>query len=1345
MTNVRYLRRTTHLPASPSTVSGQEQRAGNRSGPLRPGLAVVSLLALVIMFASDAAMAADEAFTFGRTSIGTAPSGAAGGTIIDSNRNGLGFSARAGHEAGGTVGRNESVSLFGLSPYVNIGNGLLFGDSRLTYANNGGLAWSFGGGYRHYITAWDAVVGGYGYVDRDQITGASFRQWSVGGEILADDWESRFNWYQPTGNTSTQTGTRIDPGSAVFEESRVLFDRINTFAEALQGFDAEVGFRLPGKCSERFDIRAFGGGYQYEGAGLPAFTGFSTRLQADVGDWLELGLKLTDDEVFHTNVTFGAIVHFGGFHSQEHTSRCAMQRLAEPVRRNLNIASAVSDVTVGGEVARAADGTELTIIHVNSNAPAGGTGTVEMPFNSLATGLAVPGADVVFTHAGSIFDLPPDNLVVLEADQNLFGEGLIADPSGNRVVVNVVQLAGIGDLTLPASPTFQSNMTLSRPILSNSAGPAVTLGDESRFGGFVIDASGSEGILADSVSNVVIRDTLITDAARDGILLTNVLNSATILDTQIIDAAGAAFHVDGGSALIGFSSTSIGIDPAYGSIVNRANESVLIENTTGGSVNMTGSTIGDPTDQTISGGSGIVIRNSAGNAIIDNASILDSPGTGISITDSSGSYFFRDTIRDSTRIENAVGASVLVSDLAESGRVSFENLDIVTPQGGGIDINRLAGQFNFTQDLAIGTAAAGSVAPFISVDSSLATGMVTFGGDIAITAVPAVTPPTESGGRGIELINNVAGSSFTASGQTTIISVGGEGIAIADDDSTIIFGSLTTGGVTVQESGLEAVSIMNADGAVLFRNNANLIQNTNAGNPLLNIRSSEGPIQFDFLQVLAGTTDTGVHIQDNITGANGPGSVVIDTLGIVTTGGVGLFGTNNTLIRTQTGNIDATNAPAVDISNSGIDINLEQVTSINSPTFGIQLVETNKDLSNHPIVAKNFTVQGDAARNPTALSGGQILAATDEGVRLENAGQVSLRAMEIRDNLYGIRVFNSGITTEDDQLLELFGDSIAENDIRGLESFNLTELDIRDSLFDDNGDTAGGRRETMFLEYNERANDPTTTDFDEYDNPYLVNVQRTQFIDNTDDVITIGNTATAIGAHIGINIEQNQFLLNDTNDFDVTDLNEAAFEITWDGPARIVLEANLFELAGTNGAESQTAMFLDMNSTTDLLELEIIGNVINNTSQPGAFGIDMSTSGPSNSLIDSNAFNFSGLDSQGMRFTLGPETVLNLTNNLLRFEAEGGFGIEVERLVQPAVFQISGNTIQLTDTIGNFFLPNDGPLEEGIFFRSASGAYTIFGGQNNIIELISFGDIDRFAVFNGNVNGQIIVNGISGP
>ena len=1350
MTNVQNLRRKLQRSRSRSASHDIATHSIRPAPTLADaGLRVCMLTIATIVFTAVAAPAQDDEFLYSRTPIGTTPSGAAGG-VVDVNRQGIGIQFRGGHVAGNTVGRTESVSNVGLSPYLNIGDGMIFGDSRLTFSNDGGVAYSFGTGYRHYIAAFDAVLGGNAYYDQDQISGATFKQYGFGAELLAHDWEARGNVYNLFGTTSEMTGTRVAPGSALFVGNNLEFSRIDTFAEAIDGFDAEIGHLLPGDFAERVDLRLFGGGYYYEGEGLSGFGGFSTRLQADIGDWLELGLKLTDDDVFHTNVAFSATVHFGGFRSQEHTSRSGMQRMAEPVRRNLNIAAAISDVVVAGQVANALDGTPLTVVHVNSNDTVGPfVGTVEDPLQSLSAGLGVPGADIVFAHAGSTFGSVPDNLVVLSDDQNLFGEGLITEANGGRNVINVVALENLPAFVLPDSPTFLANPSLVRPTISNSTGPAVTLGNRSILGGFILDASAGHGVLADTVSDVAVRDTLISNATGTGILLQNTLNSVTITNTAIEGAAGPAFHVDGGNPDIGFVTTSTGVDPSFGRIINSSNAAVLIENTTGGTINMTGSTIDD------TGGAGILIQNSAGNTTLDNALIVDSTSTGISVLNSSGINFFRDTLRDATAITNATNASVFIDGLQATGRVNFENLDIVSPQGGGIDIDNLEGVFSFARDLTIGQAAAGSTAPFISVSNSLPTGIVNFSGDVTIFATPTA-PATFSGGRGIELVSNAEGSSFTASGQTNITSVGAEGIAIVDDSSDVIFGTATSGGATVVESLLQGLSIQNTDGVLGFRTNTNILKTTNPGVPLVDIQDSQAAIQFDLLQVNTTTADTGVNIANNIAGANGPGTVTVDTLGILATGGgVGLFGNNNTLIRTNSGTIDVTDEAAVEIINSGIDIDLETVTSINSPRFGIHLMDTNKDLNNHTIVAKTFTVRGDSTTT-TASPGGQILAATAEGALLENAGQVSLRGMEFRDNDIGVRVVNTldvggTLNVLDDQFLQLFGVNMFDSDTLGVTTTNLTELDIRDSLFDNNGavqNPAGPDNETILLVYTERPNDDTTTRYSQFDNPYTVNIERTQFTDNTDDIIRIENTVTAIGAHIGVNVEGNLFTVNDNAEFfPASDPNEYAFGITWNGPALVNLEDNDFELVLANPATAtgfQIAMFTDMNSSTDLLQEVIVGNRIMNSDHAGAIGIRTFTAGPSEQVIDSNDMIFGGLDSNGMEFNLGSDAVMDIVNNRMRFLADSGRGIFVDRLIEPASFQISNNLIQLSDIVNAFGSPNT-TLEEGIFFRSASGAYSIFGPQNNVIELITFGNIQRVVQFNGNVSGQILVNGALVP
>ncbi|GEM_PF-362474 len=1353
MTNVRDQRRNLSNAALSSAIAVEECAGPRRSGFLRSSIIHAGVWLTALTLTSGWANAQEDDYTFGRTPVASVPSGSASGVVVDSNRQGMGFSVRGGHVAGGTVGLNESASMFGLSPYVNIGNGLLFGDSRLTYANQGGLAWSFGGGYRQYIPAWDAVLGGNGYFDRDQITGAHFKQWSVGAELLAHRWEARGNVYRPFGNTSEKTGSRVDPNSAIFVGNNIQFNRIDTFAEALEGFDAEAGFLLPGDLSERIDLRAFGGGYYYKGEGLDGFTGFSTRLQADVGKWLELGLKLTNDDAFHTNVSFSAVLHTGSFASQEHTRRSAMQRLAEPVRRNLNIAASTSDVVVGGQIANATDGMPLTVVHVDSNTGAGGTGTVEDPFNQLSSGLTFPDSDIVFTHAGSVFGAPPENIVNLADGQSLFGEGLIQYPTGIRQVVNTVTLQGVGDLTLPDSPTFASNLAtfgqdtsnplLLRPMLSSTFGDAVTMGNNSSFGGFVLDSPTGNGVFINAVSGTSVRDVLVSNAGGSGILVQNTFagSTTTIIDTIIENATGPAFHVNGGAGAIGFTTTSNNLDPSFASIINSSQEAVLIEDRVGGSVNMLGTTIDD------TGGTGIVIRGNGltpttGNVTIDNARIVDSTSTGIAITNASGNISFRNSVRAATTITNASDDSVRIDGLTAGSNVTFEDLSITSPRAGGINIDNLAGNFVFTQDLIIGAPGAGAVAaPAISVANSLATGVVQFGGDVSVLG---------SLGRGIEIDSNVAGSSFAVNGLLSVTAAAGESIAITGNGGTVRMG----GGTSISQRESEGILVSNSTGSISFLNGTSVLNDAviptiAAG---VDVNNSESLVLFENLTVDNALAGGGVTLTNNIAGATGNAQMIFNDLNIVSVGGVGLFGNNNSSIRIDDGNITSTTAAAVNIANSGINIKFESINSSASPDFGISLVETNVEN------LKTFQVLGDRTMVGFG-TGGTISDAAISGVNLANAGQVQLDSMTLDNNNIGFFVRNSGLTEDDDQFLSMRFAQVVDSDMRGIDSENLFTLNIEDSIFDNNGDTAAGLggdglpatfagRETIFLNYSERLNDVDTTLFTQFDFPYVVNVARTNFVDNTDDVIFITNDTVANGLHIDVDVTDSIFTLNDTNDFDPGDLDESAFQMDWNGVARVNLFNNDITLNGANAAQSQAAFIVDNSSFDDELILDITANTIPISAQANAIGISVGTNALASILINNNSFQFNGVSSEGMVFDLGTQNQVALINNQMLFQNDGGTGMRFDMVSQPSVFTISGNDIGLTDLAV-------GTNEIGIQFRTVVGTPTLQGNLNNRIVLLNPGfigggiggvpaniEID-FAI--PRANGQILINGALRP
>lgn len=1304
-------------------------------------LARIAVITTAILTARPAT-AQDGQFSYGRGMFGS-PSGSAS-EVVDSNRHGLGMAFRGGHVAGHTVGREDSITHIGLMPYINIEDGLFFGDTRLARGNDGGLVWNFGGGYRHYITEWDVVVGGNGYVDNDELTGANLKQWGTGVEFLANRWEARGNYYRTFGETSQQVGSRVDQSSVSFVNQNIQFTRIDSFAESMDGWDSEIGFLLPGDISERFDLRAFGGGYFFEGENIEGIGGWSTRLQADVANWLELGLKVTDDELFKTTVSFNVAMHFGGFNSQEHTKRSAIQRFDEPVRRNMNIVTSATDVAAPGQIATNPNtNNPFTVAHVNSNNNVGPfLGTVDNPYRSLSVGLN-SGTDIVFTHAGSSFNGLPDNVVNLAVNQQLLGEGQIIAQTGNRLVENRITLGGVGDLLLPSSPTFiNSGYSLARPTLSGSVGNAVTMGHGSQLSGFIVDSPSLHGIFSNGARDTIINDSLIRNAGGSGIFLSNTADSTTIRNTIIDSAVGPALHVDGGNGRIGFGSTSTKEDPSWAAIINSSQEAVLIENMTAGSVNMTGSTIDD------TGGNGIVIRNNAGSATIDNANIVDSLTNGISVLNSSGVYTFRDTIRTATVVDNAVDDAISIDGLLAGGRLSFENLSVLNRQAAGIRVSNNAGEATFGgQSITIGPPALNSD-PAVAVSNSAATGLVTFARNLTING---------SNGRGIELTGNADGSQFRVTGATSVTSAATESIAIVNDSGISIF----AGGTTINQRGVAAVGnipatggtgilVENSNGSVTFQNATAITNGNVVTDSAVDVHDSESTVSFASLGVLNSTGNPAVSLMNNVAGLNGTALISITDLVIVSAGGQGLFGLNNTNLRISDGTINTTGASAVDLEETGINVSLERVDSLASPNFGIRLVETNKTNG-----FNQFKVTGDPTQAGIG-TGGTIQSALTAGVLMQNAGQVRIERMILDDNENGFIIQNSGLAVDDDQKLELFTSQISRSDVRGIYSRNLIVLDVRDTLLTDNGDDAAMGRETLLAEYDELLNANTTTRFDDFDNPYEVTLLRNTIIENSTDAVVIGSLAAASGAHLFVNLDGNNFNVTDTidpttplvatfpvNTFDGDRTRDDAIVVVWNGPTRQNYTTNSFLMSG--GAP-QTAFDLRTLSTTDLLELNLVGNQLDSrvtgtiTGQQN--GLLLRTFGQSTSNISQNDFRFTGGEGRGMDFSLAANTSAFITNNTIVDNTDGGAGIIFSTVAQPSSFTISGNSIGLFDLGAG--------IEEGIRFNAVAGVVNLFGTQNNLVVLGNPNTQGAFieSIFSmpaGTNNGQIIVNGVPVP
>jgi hypothetical protein len=1308
---------------------------------------------LSLMAGSQTAYSQDGGFTFGRTPTGSASE------VVDSNTNGLGVTFRGGHMAGSTVGREESITHINLMPYVSINDGMLFGDSRLLRANKGDLGWSFGGGYRHYIQDWDVVVGGNGYYDHDGLTGADLQQWSAGAEILAHGWEMRGNYYQTFGETFNLVGQRIDQNSAAFAGNNITFTRVDTFAEALKGFDAEAGVLLPGDIAERFDLRAFGGGYFYEGENIDGFAGWSTRLQADIGRWLELGLKLTDDEVFSTTLSFNAAVYFGGFESQEHTKRSAIQRFRDPVRRNMNVVASTSDTLAPGQIAiDPDDNLPFTVAHVNSNDLIGPfNGTVENPFANLTQGLGA-NTDIVFVHAGSQFTAAPQNIVSLLPSQKLIGEGLIQTNRNTETSVTVLALGNPLQLTLPDSPTFAANPNLLRPTIANTVGNAVTMANDSTFSGFIIDNPTGHGIFSNGAVDTSINDVLIQGAGQSAILLQNTAGTTAITNTTLIAdvaANGPTFHVSGGSGTVRFSSTDNFLLAAITNASPR--QSVLIENMTGGNVDMIRSSV------TEDGGLGVVIRNNTGGAAtLDNLNLANSNGTGIAILDSAGNYTFRKTSTQlqQTTVTNAALQSILVNNA--SGTISFtEDVLISSRNAEGVEARFSSGDVTFNGNVTLNDLAAGAVARAgVFVHDQLANGSVTFQDQLTIRG----TATRGSLAEGVFLTNNNAASEFLVSGDTNIVGTNGVSVRIDNNNGLARF----LGQTQISQRLVEGIAVTNSAGAVQFGGTAGdvatVLNDLGAPSQSAAILATNNSANIVFGGVSVDNAQgnlpggAGMHLVNNT------GEINVGTLNIVSLDGVGLFGLNNSSIEIRGGDILSDNQAAVNIEQSGIEISLESVTSSNSPNYGIRLVETNR--TNLQTFEVDPNIVNDVPGDGGIISGAKGNGLDDNdaaGVFLQNAGQVRLRAMTLDDNEFGIRIRNTettpGLPDSVKQNFILERSLVQESDIRGLDSQDLMGLSIQNSTFDNNGDDAGDGRETILLNYTTRLDLDTITRFSQANDPFVVTIEDSDFTSVTNDVIRVGQTGIAAnGAAIRFDLLRNSFTVSDTADFGGAtgaDLLDDAFIFDWDGPAQVIVEDNLFDMISVN---QQQAVRIITDSNTDELDFSFQRNQVNvNNVTLNEGAVDLDLTGPANMnsanyQIANNVLNLSdgtGVNNNnagglptGFELTLNRVADVGFVNNDIIIAADGGTGIHIDRAVASSEFLISGNRIG--------FFDNGNAAERGIIFRQVTGVVSLFGNVDNEVVILQNnggnGVVEQaFLMPLNSNNGQIIVNGALVP
>ena len=193
-----------------------------------------------------------------------------------------------------------------------------------------------------------------------------------------------------------------------------------------------------GSDAER-DAWAFAGPY-FLGNDDQDATGYRLGVRGYAYPDLLLQVAVSNDDIFKTECCIPGSMVRRPYATDFQPAGNILDRLREPVMRN-DYVTLAHNTTTGGNPLTNPDGRALRVVHVASNAAAGGNGTIENPYNELdqADGAGSQPGDIIFAHSTSTFD----TAIVLQDNQRLLGEG--------NNLIQTVATAQEGTIDIPES------------------------------------------------------------------------------------------------------------------------------------------------------------------------------------------------------------------------------------------------------------------------------------------------------------------------------------------------------------------------------------------------------------------------------------------------------------------------------------------------------------------------------------------------------------------------------------------------------------------------------------------------------------------------------------------------------------------------------------------------------------------------------------------------------------------------------------------------------------------------------------------------------------------------------
>ena len=427
--------------------------------------------------------------------------------------------------------------LYGYEPgYTNLGmflpytieddTAILFGDVRAIVTHDGKGGANVGAGWRWWMEDVDRIVGLSAWYDFDAGHAQSYDQIGLSFESLGRFVDFRTNGYMPIGKRDHTLGTVLDSTNTNFIGNGLFFNRTTRAEQTFTGFDTEVGGPVP--LLGRYGVNGYLGGYHFIGNGQlgGSVTGLSTRLMAQVNEDVSVGVQLTDDNVFGTNVQAQVFVTLPeGTPSRWLRNPRVQDRLTSSVFRQFRVLAKVDTFDVPEAAINPKDGQPYFVTHIDPNGAATGAGTIANPLNSIA---AYNNLSLAQRQQSDIIYVRPradDTNTNLDTGATLGtltlfnGQRLLTTSVQNQFASNVIT-GGFGFL-----PGFVAGAELPN-IFNSTGGDVVTLAANAtqciEVSGFDITGSATgNGIQGSNNTWVAINNNNIHDALN-GVVLTDV-------------------------------------------------------------------------------------------------------------------------------------------------------------------------------------------------------------------------------------------------------------------------------------------------------------------------------------------------------------------------------------------------------------------------------------------------------------------------------------------------------------------------------------------------------------------------------------------------------------------------------------------------------------------------------------------------------------------------------------------------------------------------------------------------------------------------------------------------------